>query len=373
MRRHPEALLRARLAALYLLSLAAVYGSYLAWQPGLLFKPKTIAWPPLVLAAATFAGAAIHDRLGSLGDRHVRGRLRAVTGILYGGVLFLVCLGLLAGQPDSVELGGSMLRTLQPAFLLFAGFGRGHIGVLVNAFALTATSILAGGPGAAASVVLHGGLVAFFLVVDHAWRMLTEYPVDTMPPAGPTLGRGAVNGLLVGSALAAFFHFVPAVAYAPLQRAGLAAPLPPDRLVSLLGNLMFVGIVSGLSFYFLLRLGTGRGGATDGPVVEIVSARRRAELKSEALYTEPAEAMKGWRGRIVQLYVRTTLQLARWGRRRRPYQTPSEFARTLSPAGAAQELTDLFSRARYGPQDLTEADFQAASRAAQELLAHERG
>jgi len=87
---------------------------------------------------------------------------------------------------------------------------------------------------------------------------------------------------------------------------------------------------------------------------------------------ETPPSPKEWRSRIVKVYVRTTQQLAKWGRRRRPFQTAGEFARTLAPAGAAAELTDLFSRARYGSGEMTEAEFETASRASREILDHHR-
>ena len=74
----------------------------------------------------------------------------------------------------------------------------------------------------------------------------------------------------------------------------------------------------------------------------------------------------------MKLYVRTTEQLARWGRRRRSFQTPREYAGTLAPAGAALELTELFSRARYGREDLSESDYERASQVSREILDHHR-
>jgi hypothetical protein len=52
-KRMPVAFLRARLAALFLLSLSAVYGVGLALAPAKMHRPVQLAWPPLVLAAAT--------------------------------------------------------------------------------------------------------------------------------------------------------------------------------------------------------------------------------------------------------------------------------------------------------------------------------
>jgi Domain of unknown function (DUF4129) len=136
---------------------------------------------------------------------------------------------------------------------------------------------------------------------------------------------------------------------------------------------MLVAIVSTVAFYILLRFGGGgRGIAAEAPVVDIVAARRKAAQPESARYLEPAIPINQWRSRIVALYLETSEQLAKWGRRRRPFQTPREFARNLAPADAAAELADLFGRARYGPADLTEADFERASRVSRELLDRHR-
>lgn len=371
MRRQPTEFLRVRLVALYLLSLAAVYGSMIAWRPDLPWHQ--MGWPPFVLGAAALAGAAIHDRLSGLADRHVKARIRAVAGIVYGGALFLISMGLLAGHRDATQGGVEILQLLQPAFLLLAGFGRGYLGALINAFVLTAASVLAGGAAAAISATLQGGLLAAFLAADRAARMLSEYPVDLMPRPGPLLAKGAVQALLVTAALAAWFWIFPAAPYAPLQQAGAGSSIPADKLAGLIGNLAFVGAVSAFAVYLVLRLGGGGlGGEAEAPMVAIVQARRRAQKASGSAFAEAVPSPREWRARIVKLYVRTTEQLAKRGRRRRSFQTAREFARTLAPAGAAAELTELFSRARYGSEEMTAADFESAERASRELLDRQR-
>lgn len=374
MRRQPSDFLRARLVALFLLSLAAVYGSILSWRPDRMSSPLFLAWPPVALGAAALAGAALFERLASLTDRHVRARIRSVAGIVYGGALFLISLGLLVGHRDAAEGGVSLLQGLQPLFLLLAGFGRGYLGALINAFVLTCTSLLAGGPGASVSATAHGGLLVFFLTVDHAARQLTEHPVETLPEARPLVARGLLQGALVAAGLAGWFALFPADAYAPLQRSGAAVSIPADRLAGLLGNLLFVAIASVVAFYAALRLGSGAGGGTAEPeLVAFVRARRRSQPAAAASRAVEEPAPGEWSLKIVRLYLKTAEQLAKWGRRRRPHQTPAEFSRTLAPAGASAELAELFGRARYGREALTEADFERASRASREVLDRQRG
>jgi len=372
-RQSPEAFLRARLAALYLLSLAAVSGSILAWHPERAGSPVSILWPPLGLAAAALAGTLLQERFSGLLDRYARARLRAVAGLMYGCVLLLVGLGLLAGARDAAETGCGILRAFQPVFLILAGFGRGHLGTLINGFALTSTSLLAGGPIAAASTALHGAVAVFFFAADHAARTLSEFPVDEIPPAGPILRRGAVPALLILAALAVFFWKLPAAPYAPLLRSGAAPNFPADKLAGLLANLLGVAIVSTVGFFLLLRYGGGsRGLSAAEPVVVRVPVRRREGGPEGSRFVEPPVSPREWRARIVSLYLRTTEQLAKWGRRRRAFQTPREFSRSLAPAGPAADLAELFDRARYGDLEMSQADFDRATQASREVIDHHR-
>jgi hypothetical protein len=372
-RRQPTDFLRARLTALFLLSLGAVSGSILAWWPQRATSPLLLLWPPLVIGAAAFGGAAIYERLAAI-DRQLRERVRAVAGVAYGTALLLISLALLLGHRKESENGVALLEGLQVAFLLLAGFGRGYLGTLINGLVLTASSMLAGGAGAALSAALLGGLVPIFLAADHASRKLTEYPVESLPRAGPILARGALEGLAISAALAVSFLLVPPAPYAPLRPSTGDVTIPPERIAGLLGNVIFVAVASAIAFYVALRWGGGSSSGEAEPTALLrVPARRRSQPLPGAAAGDAAPVGKPWSLRVVKLYVRTTEQLARLGRRRRRFQTPREFAATLAPAGAAGELADLFSRARYGLEDLTETDFERASKVSREILDHQRG
>jgi len=372
-KKSPEPFMRARFLALYVLSLGSVSGSILAWQGKDAFFPLSLLWPPLGLGAAAIAGAALRERFSGLLERNARARVRALLGICYGAVVLTVSLGLLSGSRDAARSGASILRALQLFFLLLTGFGRGDLGTLVNAFALTSTSLLAGGPGAAVSATLHGSIVVFFLTADHATRTLTEFPVEQLPPSGPILRAGATAAFVIAVLLAGFFWLLPPAPYAPLQKAGAIRALPAGELVGLLSNLMLVVIVSTAGFYLLLRFGgAGRSISVEQPVAEFVSPQRKTARPEAAPYREPPASMKEWRARIVALYVKTAQQLAKWGRRRKSSQTPREFARNLAPASASAELAELFGRARYGPDELTRVEFERASLVAREILDHHR-
>jgi hypothetical protein len=350
-----------------------VSGSMLAWLGEKALSPLALLWPPLGLGAAAVAGVALRERFSGLLDPYSRARVRALAGLAYAAVVLIVGLGLLSGSREAALGGCSILRVLQLFFLLLAGFGRGDLGTLVNAFALTSASLLAGGPGAALSATLHGSILVFFLAADHATRTLTEFPVEKLPPSGRILGVGASAAIVTAVFLAGFFWIVPPAPYAPLQRSGAILALPADRLVGLLSNLMMVAIVATVGFWLLLRFGgAGRSVGGEEPDVQFVSPQRTTARPEGARYREPGASMKEWRSRIVLLYVKTAEQLAKWGRRRKSFQTPREFARSLAPAAASAELAELFGRARSGPCELTEADFERASRASREILDQHR-
>ncbi len=364
----PSAFLHARLVGLFLLSTGAIYGAYLGWQPAQLARIGPLAWPPLAVGLAVVAGAVLHDRLSSLSDRAGRWKLRAAAGVGYGGVLLLVLLGILVGEPKAVASGLTLLMILQPAFLLLAGLGRGCLGALVNALALTMVGALGGGERASAAVASHAAFLAFFLVADHAARKLAEYPVESLPAPRALLGQAFLPALAAAGALVLLFAWIPPQPYAPLKRTGGAPAMPPEDLARILLELGGILALATLGFYLALRFGSGGSGERGDPVAEKVPARVRSEPSGPSRGPGDGDGDSGWRGRIVRLYVRLLGELARLGVRRRPDQTPLEYARKLAPEGAAGELTGVFMRARYGGEEPGETEYRSAQAAAQAVL-----
>jgi hypothetical protein len=376
MRTAPVPFLRARLVALFLLSLAAVYGLGLSLAPVSMHRPVQMIWPPVLLSLSTLAGAAAMDRLFSVVDRAGRGRLQLIGWIIYGFLLLMVTLGIFSGEHgrDTVRSGAGLLRFVQAGFLLLAGLGRGHLGAIVNAFAMTCVAALGGGPSAALAVSSHAGLVVFFLSADHHARLLSDFPVNEPPRAAPVLGRAALVALGVAGVLALFFWAVPCVPYAPLLARGAGTPaVPPEQAWRLIRDLVSIAALAGLAFWVILWVGGGRGRDVSTPPVRSVVPRRQSTPRAAPTASPDRPTSEDWRSRIIGVYVRLLDQLARLGIRRRPCETPREFSRTLAPEGAATVLTELFVRARYGERDLTQADFESASRAGGEVLDRFRG
>lgn len=367
MRRGLESLLRLRLAALYALSLAAVFAALAAWKPAWIRGPLPLL-PPLVLAAAALAGQALHDRLAHLSDRAGRFRFRPVGAVAHGAVIVLGLLGLLLKQVAAVEAAVRALVFLHPFFLLLAGLGRGHQGTLLNAVVLTCFAALAGGPTAAVAVVALAGLLVVFLAADRASRLLLDYPVREAPGGGWVLRDALPTALLLSGGLAIFFAAFPPRPFAAFSQVLPASTASPETVLKLLLHLLSIGLVAGVLFFLLLRWGGAVGSLSMEADFEKPAARRRLEPPPPlpAVIAEPP--LDAWREKVVRLYLRTLEQLAKWGVPRKPSQTPAEYARRLEPAAEAGALASLFVRARYGADPLSEADFQAAEGAVDALL-----
>ncbi len=360
--------LRARLGALYGLSLAACYTALGAWRPSWIDRPWRAAVPALALGLAAVAGQALQDRLTQLAERVGRSRFRAAGATAHGLVMMLGLLGLLLKLPTSASGAVRALLLFQPFFLLLAGLGRGQQGTLINAVALTAFASLAGGPLAAVAVVLCAMGVLIFLSADHYARLLIEYSGADAPVPRLLWREAVAPAAALGAALSIFFWLAPPRPLAVVVQAMPGATASPDVVLKLLLHLLGISIVAGLLFFLLLRW-SGRTGESEGDAdFEKAAARRRPEPPSPALPLPPEPPLEGWRSRVVRVYVKALEQLARWGLRRRPSQTPAEFARQLEPEGDAAALTALFTRARYGAEELSEAEFQEAERAAQSVL-----
>jgi len=359
--------LRARLGLLYLLSLSSLVAALLAWRPEWLEGPLRRTLPAIVLALAALGGQAAHERLALVAERVGRGRFRSLGGAVHGAVALLGLLGLFARQADVTQGAVKALAVLQPLFLLLAGLGRGHQGTLLNAVLLSVFAAVAGGPVAAGAVTSCAVLVPLFLAADHHARLLFDYPVRDTPGSAAWLRDALPPALSLGLLLALYFYGSPPKPFQAFVDVLPAARIEPGVLARLLFELMGIAVLAGVAFYLLLRWSGGGGGAAGEADGRPVEARRRPEPSAVAGAPASEPPLGGVRERVVRLYVRTLEALARRGRRRAPSQTPAEFARGLEPADAAATLTELFTRARYGKEELGESDLASAERAAEAL------
>jgi hypothetical protein len=360
--------LRARLLALYLLSAAAVLGAAAAWTPRAFASPLPPAAWAAGLAAAALAGAAFHDRFAWIAERAGRGRLRAVGGTVHAAVLFFAFVGLLLRQRDAVETGLRWLSGFQILLLLLAGFGRAHLGAVLNAGALVVLAGFAGGPAGAASVVAHVAFLVVFLSADHVARKLAEYPVEDAPGAGLLLREAGLPALLAAAALSGYFALVPPEPYEVLLvRPPGSALVGPELLTRIALQALGIALLGAVAFYLVLRWGAGGATSGDGSDVDRVRARRRIDLPPPPADLAPEPPAEGVRGRIIRAYLQRVAQLAKRGLRRRRGQTPAEFSARLGASAEAGELTALFERARYGGEEPGEGEAERAERALRAL------
>lgn len=361
-------LLRARLGALFLLSLSAVYAALVAWKPAWIDGPLLVGWPPLLLALAALAGQGLTDRLSLLAERVGRGRFRSAAATAHGSIALLGILGLFLRQAPASEAAVKALVWLQPLFLLLAGLGRGHQGTLLNAMLLTVFAALAGGTLAAAAVVACAVFTALFLSADHYARLLLEYPVPEAPGSGLVVREALPPALALGALLSLFFAWMPPRPFSAFVQHMPTASASPDLVLRLLLQLLGIAVLAGVAFFLLMRWSGGLGGEAPEPEGQRAPARRRPEPAPPSSRAAEEAPLDGWRAKVVRVYVRALEQMAKWGLRRKPSQTPSEFAQRLEPRAEASTLTSLFIRARYGFEELSEADLKEAERAAEALL-----
>lgn len=365
--------LRARLAALYLLSISAVYAALVAWKPAWIDGPVRVAWPPLLLALAALLGQAAYDRLALLAERVGRGRFRSAAATAHGLIILLGFMGLFLQQLPATEAAVRVLVWLQPLFLILAGLGRGYQGTLLNALVLTVFASLAGGPLAASAVIACAVFTAVFLSADHYARLLMEYPVREAPGSWLVAREAFPPALGLGLLLGLFFAAVPPQPYAPFAQMMRGTTIGPDLILRLLMQLLGIAILAGAAFYLLMRWSGGGGGESTDLEGQKAPARRRPEPDAGGSGPFEEPPLEGWRAKVVRVYLRSLEQLAKWGLRRKPSQTPLEFARGLEPAAEAAALTALFVKARYGFEELSEGDLKEAEKASDALLSRKRG
>jgi len=358
-------LLAARSVALYALSLHAAASALLAWTPA----PAGA----LVLCAAGLAVALLlGETVGGAVDLGMEGtsrlRLRITTGAAYGGLVVLALTAAVGtGDPRLLGQVSLLFTLLQAALLLLVDFGRTHAGPLANALVLVLMAALRGGVVAAAAVTGGLALLGFFLALDHAARVLQAYPRGRAALLGATLRRAAAALSPIVLGLAVLFVLFPPPPYARVRFSLAEGPPRDEDVAAAYRRLIALALVGGALVFGAVRL-LRRDRAERAPLEEALPVERGRE---EALAEPPPperRAYRGARGRIVRAYVDVLGRAREAGFRRRPSHTPEELAAALpAPAAPLSELTGLFLRARYGPDEPSEEQALAAEKAARSV------
>ncbi|HEV8254409.1 MAG TPA: DUF4129 domain-containing protein [Vicinamibacteria bacterium] len=356
-----EELYDLRTAALYLLSLHAAGVALIAWSD---HPALAIGAAALVLLAALAGGEAVASRI-SAGGWWARNRAAAVAihGVFMGLSLLTAAL---APAPALLRTFVSVFTLVQAATLLSAAWGRGAVSALANALVLVSLAALAGGVVAAAAVVGTVALQAAFLVFDHFARTLAVHRHRAVPLRGVAIGEAARAALPPAALLALFLVAAPPRAHSALALERLRQTQEATAAYRLLALLVLAG---GGGLYVVRK--TLRPAGEAEPVLE--EAIESLTLADEAIAEPPKPERRlrpGMRGRIVGIYVAFLQHAARLGWLRPSHLTAPEFASLVvrEPEGALGRLTEIFVRARYGPDEPTEDDARAAEGAAREAL-----
>jgi hypothetical protein len=357
---------QARLLALFVTALGPAAAAMLAWLPQQLSAPR------LLLLALVTAFAVVFGETFRPGQQPLREksgmRLRIWVQSLGGGVM-LLSLAFAAAAPRPALLGRQSLAAyvVLLAFLLVPDLGAARLPALAGALALAVLAAFRGGAPALLAVTSYALGLTAFLVLDHFSARLALRPA-AVPGLRATAFREVARLMAtVGWTLAlALLVFRPRP-HAWLGQATIDA-LDRGRAAPAYLQLAFFAALGAVVVHYASRLlRITRDAKT--PVTEELQAERRAE---EAIVERPSRerpAYTGARGAVVRAYVRFLAEASGRELSRRPDQTPHEIAQKLQGAGAPlQELTALFSRARYGQPEPSALEAQQAESLSSRLV-----
>ena len=361
------ALLATRRSLLYLLSLSAVTLALASWTAG----PAALAlagWA-VVLAAATIGGERLAPVFEPIDDDR-RARIRVFSVIVYAGLVGAAFWKAVASSTSPLAPGlVQVLGALQPAFHVFVGLSRGSAPVVTNALVLYLLACLGGGPAAVVAALAAVALPGTFLVFDHYCRTLATYsagPGRRLSLAWRDVGFTVLPAAL-GAALLLGAMASPAVARRGLAVGGDAAAPAVDWRI--LRSVMIVWIAGTSAVYVVGRF-MRRRPAEEAADLEVIEPLRGPVERISPSEERPRSASyPGWRGRVVQAYLRFRREAVRLGTAWPPGGTPGEFADAVGePAARVASLTEAFHRARYGPTGPDEQEALAAEAESVEIV-----
>lgn len=356
----------ARDTVLYLLSFHASASAFVAWG---IDRSAELATLGLGLAAALLGGRLLASQLVGGADPRARARLRLMGSLLHGALVALTLTVVLSFADPAVAARASLgLALVQATALALSESDRGARVSLANAFALVVLAMLRGGAVAAVAAVGTVALLPLFLSLDHHADRLGSSRARRAPALRSVLAQAAGFSALPVLVLAGYFLLAPAAAYAPFPVAQGGLEAMRGEVLAAYRRVVALGLVSGGLVLLAARLLRWKG-ADRAPLVEQVEAETIADEALPRPLRRGRIAYAGPRGRVVRCYVRALARAERRGLLRRPGHTASEIRALLrEPAAPLARLTELFSAARYGPDDPDPEDVEAAERAAAELI-----
>jgi hypothetical protein len=244
------------------------------------------------------------------------------------------------------------------------------VSALANAIMLVSLAALAGGVVAAAAVIGSVTLLAAFLVFDHFARTLAAHRHRAVRLRDSALREAARAALPPAAFLTLLLAAAP-----PRPHGALSLErLKEAQEVSSAYRLLALLVLAGGGGVYLVRKTLRPAGEAE-PILE--ESIESVTLADEAIPEPPKvdrRVRPGMRGRVVGLYVAFLEHAARLGWLRPSHLTAPEFAALVvrEPGEALGRLTEIFVRARYGPDETSEDEVRAAEGAAREALARLR-
>lgn len=306
-----------------------------------------------VVSAAT-AGHLLYERFLEFREHFLRPILAGILTALYALSALMAILAIGAGSVGSDQSEG--LRSLAQffitttAFLLFVrGATRGDLLLHFNAFLQVALCIGGTATDFLLAVPLSLFALCLWLGLDHAVRRAV--------PAAPLLPRLVLLATLPAAAALAFLLTID---WKPLAEGAEPGSIAPTESSPTTLALALLAITIGVYAFARSRR----------EEAEIIIEREddptwteESEPADEALDFREPEA-GGRRAQVIAEFIELVRALDREGYEKAPAETALRYGRRL-PAPEAPELTQIFTRARYGRADLSENEAQRA----EELLA----
>jgi hypothetical protein len=344
----------ARLLALFTLALGPAATALIAWLPLQAGAPRL-----LMLALGTALAISFGEtfRPGQHALREKSGlKLRIWAQVLCGGLLLLSLL-FAAAAPRAALLGRQTLLalTIQLLFLSLPDLGIARLPALAASLSLAVLAAFRGGTIAVLALASYALGLTAFLVLDHFTARLALRPAAV--PALRATAYAELSRLLATVSLALALGLL---VFPPSPHGSLDAPtldsLEREKMAPAYLQLAFVALLGAGVVHYASRLLRLQRDAKPKAVEELVAERRAEEVLAERPpRARPSYA--GARGRVVRAYVGFVSEASGRELVRRPDQTPREIAAKLGAAGTALEtLTALFSRARYGRPEPSEAE-----------------
>lgn len=303
-------------------------------------------WITLVLVTVAIGGHSLYAGFEELREHFLR---PAVTSLLTAVFALIALAGVVSlAQRDAQRVSdAASFFLVSLGFLLFVrGSTRGDLLFHFNLILLQILN-LAGPPALfISSLASYAFLLIGWLTVDHAIRR----------------GVSVASSFREALALAVPFSALVMLGLLPFDWTPITSEVPeigePLDGGSLTGS--FVLAVVLVAVYFLVR----RGQEEDSPVpaqetewTEQVYAPHASQLFEEAEASGP-------RGRVIARFLSVLQSLEQEGYERLPHHTAGRLSRQLKSTEASH-LTELFERARYSQEVITEADDDRAQRLAE--------